>query len=313
MGNIVFLALRLLRLVWARIPEKIREALLGYGLLFPVLLILGAFVFWPLLEDLALSLFHGNLGNLFKEFAGVANYKDLLDDPVFRKAITNTAIYAAVSVPITMMLALSLAVLLNSKIRLQGFFQTSFFLSYITPTIAAVVVWRWIYERDHGLLNYYLGLIGVHGIDWLNSPEFALPAVIIFSIWKYVGYQVVLFLAGLQHIDKQLYEASQVDGASAWARFRDITWPLLAPTTFFVLLVSVIEAFKVFDVVYALFPSRPGGPLRSALTAIVYLFQTAFEGFRLNYAAAAAFVIFVIIFILTIVQRRVFERRIYYE
>ncbi|MFQ5795685.1 MAG: carbohydrate ABC transporter permease [Candidatus Bipolaricaulia bacterium] len=285
----------------------------AYLYLLPAFVILGTFTFYPVYRSFALSLFDWDFINPIKRFIGLGNYRELLQDELFWKSLWNTVYYVLGSVVPTMALALGVAVLLNARIKGRSIFRTSFFIAYITPTVAATLVFRWIYDRDFGLVNYFLGRVGIGPIDWLNSPEFTMPAVILLSIWKYIGFQIVIFLAGLQNIDRQFYDAAKVDGASSWQLFRRITLPLLSPTIFFVLIISSIGAFKVFDEIYVLFPGGRGGPLNSSMTIVVYLFQKAFGEWRMGYASAAAYVLFFIIFILTLIQMKLLQRRVHYQ
>jgi multiple sugar transport system permease protein len=217
-----------------------------------------------------------------------------------------------VSVPVTITLALSLATLLNKGLRLRPFYRLSYFLPYITPVVAISMVWQWIFNWHYGLLNYFLGFFGVNLINWLENPRFALPAVIIMNVWRYVGYQAIILLAGLQGIDRMYYDAAKVDGASGWQVWRHITFPLLTPQIFFVFIIALIGSFKIFEEIFILFSGTPG-PMRSAMTIVYYIFDQGFQRFHFGLAAAASVVLFAIIFALTIFQMTVTQRWVHYE
>lgn len=294
-----------------RDPKFWRTTGLAYLFLLPTLLVLGVFTFYPFVSSFFLSLHEGPLTNPTKVFRGIELYHKLFQDPKFWQAMKNTVYYVAGSVPISMFLALFFAVLLNSNIRFRGFFRTAMFLPYITPVVAAAVVWKWLFHRDFGLFNAWLNFFGLPSQDWINNPALAMPMVILFSIWKYTGFQVVIFLAGLQNISKEYYDAAAIDGANAWQRFWKITLPLLSPVTLFVLIISMIGAFKVFDEIFVIFDGTPG-PLNSAMTVMIFFYQTAFGRFKMGYASAVAYTMFVIIFLFTLFQMWVARRRVHY-
>jgi multiple sugar transport system permease protein len=216
------------------------------------------------------------------------------------------------TVPTTLILALALATLLNQGLRLIPFWRTAYFLPYVTPLVAIALVWQWIYNWRYGLLNYFLSFFGISLIRWLEDPVWAMPAVIIMNVWRYVGYQAIILLAGMQAIDKEYYDAGKVDGAGGVRLFRHITLPLLSPQIFFVFIISLIGSFKVFTEVNVLFSGTPG-PLRSAQTLVYYIYDQGFVRFRMGRAAAAAVVLFGIIFVLTLIQMTVTQRRVHYE
>lgn len=252
----------------------------------------------------------------YKEYVGFANYEQLFRDRFFIKAIYQTALYVGLSVPITLTLALGLASLLNQGLRLRPFYRLSYFLPYVTPVAAIGIVWNWIFDWRKGLLNYLLGISPP--LNWLNNPRLAIPALVIMNVWRFVGYQSVILLAGLQGIDQMYYDAAKVDGASGWRVWRHITLPLLTPQIFFVFIISLIGSFKVYEEVVFLF-SGTSGPLRSAETIVYYIIQRAFQpiggrgasGF--GPASAASVVLFAIIFVFTLFQLLVTQRRVHYE
>ncbi len=290
-----------------------RETGVAYLYLSPALLVLGVFSFWPVIKSLELSLFKWDMISPVKTFVGLKNYSDLLfKDEEFWLGIKNTLYYVLGTVPLGIVIALGLALLLNAKIRLRSFFRVSYFLPHVTSVVAISMVWRWIFHSDYGLMNYILGWFHIRSLPWLSEPALAMPAVIIMSIWRHLGYDVIIFLAGLQSIDKEYYEAAKVDGASGWQMFRYITWPLLSPTTFFITIISTIGAFKVFQEIYVLF-NTGSGPLRSAYTIVFFIYDKAFRDWEMGYASAGAWLLFLLIFALTLIQFRVSRNRIHYS
>lgn len=301
--------------------KEFRESLEAYLYLLPAFLIFGLFTFYPVIKAFQISLYRWPVIGP-KTFVGFGNYLKLIGDREFWMALRNTSLYVAGSVPITLGLAILVAVLLNSRIRGRVVARVAFFIPYITPMVSATAVWLWIYNRDYGLLNYFLellersfGKLGLHvnlgPVDWLNEPAFAIPLLIIIGVWQYVGYQAIILLAGLQNIDRQYYDAAKVDGASAWHLFRHITVPLLTPQIFFLLIISMIGAFQLFTQVFILYMGQPG-PRDSAMTIVFYIYEKAFREYYMGLASAAAYVLFGIIFILTMIQFRLSRRWVFY-
>lgn len=227
------------------------------------------------------------------------------DRNLFIKAMFNTLYYVVLSVPITIALALMIALLLNTNIKLRALFRTAYFVPFVTSVVAVSLVWRWIFDDAYGLLNYFLSFFNVQKIAWLKDERWTIPTVAMVSIWRTVGYAAVIFLAGLQNIDRSYYEAAEVDGANGWQKFLHITWPLLSPTTFFLLIISLINAFKVFTEVYVLYSGLPGPYNNSGLTMVYYVFDRFYVQQRMGIACAAAYVLFAIILVFTLIQFRV--------
>ena len=304
--------LRTINLDRYRSAQFWRDTARAYLYLLPAIVVLGTFTFYPFVKAFWISFYHWRLRN--PVFIGWENYVRIFHDDLFWLSLWHTVYYVLGSVIPTMTLAMFIAVLLNSKIRGRSFFRTAFFLPYITNTVAASMVFLWIYDRDYGLLNYFLHtLFHVRLIDWLNTPQFAMPAVILMGIWRFLGFDVVIFLAGLQSIDKTYYEAAEVDGATGWSRFRHITVPLLSPTTFFVFIISIIGAFKVFQEIFILWSGPSGGPLHAAMTMMIYFYNTSWGEWHLGRGAAVANILFVIIFIITLIQMRLSKRWVFYQ
>lgn len=294
---------------WAALRH--RYDLEGYLFLAPDLIGTLIFSVGPVLAALALGFFAWDILTPAR-FVGLDNYKRLLfDDPVFREVLANTSMYVLGSVPVRTVLALFLAIALNQGIRGVSFFRGAVFLPTITSAVAAAVVWRWIYEPNFGLLNSFLYSIGVtHPPNWLSSPVWAMPALILLGIWQGLGFQMVIFLAGLQQIPKHLYEAASLDGAGRWKSFRHITLPLISPTMFFVVVISIIGSYQVFDQAFIL---TDGGPGYATTTLVYYVYTYAFQFFKMGYAAAIAWFLFMIVFILTLIQFRLQRRWVHYE
>ncbi len=282
----------------------------AYLYLMPVVLILLVFHVFPIFYSLAVSFYEWDLIGQ-PEWVGAGNYSRLLDDPLFYKSLWNTIYYAAVSVPLSIIFSLIIAMLLNNPISWIGIYRTIYFIPVITSINAVAIVWNFIYHPDFGLLNKILDIFSIDPRSWLQDPAWAMPAIIFMSVWKGLGHNVIIFLAGLQNIPRHLYEAARIDGASRWQQFRHITWPLLSPTTFFIFTISVIGSFQVFSQVYMMTPR--GGPLKSTMVVVYYLYRKAFEQFEFGYALAAAFVLFVIIFACTLFNKLYLEKKVHYS
>lgn len=274
--------------------------------------LLGFLVFTlgPLVFSLGLSFFKWDMIRP-AEFVGLRNYTDLFVDPRFLQVLYNTAFYVLLAVPIRTVLALGLATAVNQKIRGTTFYRAAYYLPTVTSLVAVSLVWRWIFNPEYGILNYALKSIGIADPPtWLLSQAWAMPAIIIMTIWHGAGYYMVIFLAGLQGIPETLYEAAKVDGASAWARFQHITLPLLSPATFFVIVMSVIGSFQIFTVSLVM---TDGGPAGSTETIVLYLYRSGFQYFRMGYASAMAWVLCLTIFVFTAAQTYLQKRWVYYE
>lgn len=277
----------------------------AYLFVAPVLLVFGLFRVWPSVQTLYFSFFNVELLRGRLTFIGLANFAGLWSDEIFRGATLNTLIYAAVIVPLAGGLGLVLAVLFNEEFRGRELLKALYFAPMVTSTVAAAVVWWWLYNPQFGLFNVLLRLLHLPTSSWLLSSKMALPSIIIFSVWKTVGYNMVIYLAGLQAIPQEYYEAAKIDGAGAYQRFRRITLPLLAPVTAFILIYNGIFAFQVFDQVYVL---TGGGPANSTNVVVMELYKQAFQRYRFGYAAAEAMVLFLFILGITALQYRLSRR-----
>ncbi len=254
------------------------------------------FIIFPILISFGLSFAEWNLINK-PQLAGFDNYIKLFSDPVFYQVLWNTFYYALITTFFSIILPLMLAVALNSKLKGSGFFKTAYFIPFVTPMIVIGIVWAWIFDPNYGILNWLLG-VG-DNIKWLYDKNFAMPALIIVSVWKNIGYNMVIFLAGLQAIPESLNEASEIDGANGIKRFFLVTLPLLSPTIFFVSIITTISSFQVFDLIYLM---TQGGPENSTTVMVYWLFKEAFEYFNIGKASAIAYILFAIVLGLTYIQ-----------
>ncbi len=277
---------------------KYSDTFWAFVLLLPNLLGFLVFTVFPVVASFVLSFSEWDLLSPMK-FVGADNYVKLVSDETFWKVLWNTFYFSLGTVPVGIALALLLAVALNKKIRGVKLFRAMYFLPVISSTVAVAIVWQWMYNPHFGLLNYILSVFGIEGPLWLTSTTWAMPAVIITSIWKGLGFNMLLFLAGLQGIDAQFYEAAKIDGANSVRQFLHITIPLLSPTTFFVTVMCIISSFQVFDQIHVM---TQGGPARSTSVLVHYLYQNAFQYFKMGYASAIAYVLFVIVFVVTMLQ-----------
>ncbi|MGW7679587.1 carbohydrate ABC transporter permease [Kribbella sp. NPDC054772] len=235
-------------------------------------------------------------------FVGLENFRDLLSDNVFRRAVLNTSIYTFFTVPVAMSIALLIALMLNTKLKGRAIFRTAIFIPQVTATIAVALVWLWIYDPRSGLANAILSFLGLDGPAWLSSTDWAMPAVIVVGIWQGIGLKMLIYLAALQSLPTDLYEAASVDGASKVRQFFSLTVPLLRPATFFVFVTSVIGAFQSFDQVYIL---TDGGPANSTTMMTYEIYKSAFREFRMGYACAQSLVLFALLLVLTLLNRRI--------
>ncbi len=242
------------------------------------------------------------------------NYFDAMKDAsVFYKGLYNTVYYVIFSVPITIMISVALAILLNSNIKFKSFFRTAYFIPYVTSMVAVSLVWQWLLNDNYGLINYFIQMIGLHPVRWLSDERYTIPAIIMVSVWKSVGYDTIIFLAGLQNIDKTYYEAAEIDGANSWQKFLHITWPLLSPTTYFIMIISLIGSFKVFVQIFILFNGTPGPYNNSGMTIVYFIFQQFYSYQKMGYASAGAYILFAIIMVFTIIQIWYSKKRVHYD
>lgn len=286
-----------------------REALWGYLMIAPMVIGLGVFFYLALGASLFVSLSEWDILTPLR-WVGLENYRELLSDTSFRRALWNTTYYTLLSVPLGLLVSLVLALALSTKVRFRNLYRLIFFLPVLTMPVAIGVVWTWIYNPDFGLLSQLLGPLGFPRIRWLTDPATAMPALVLMAVWHGSGYGMIIFLAGLQNIPREFYEAAHIDGASGPQRFRFVTLPLLSPTVFFVAVTSLISAYQVFDIVYAI----TAGEANDTLRTVVYLiYQEGFEFLRMGEATAIAWVLFALILLITTVQLWLQRRWVHYE
>lgn len=242
-------------------------------------------------------------------WVGTQNYVNMARDPLFWKVVVNTFYYTVVSVPVGVVLSLLLALALNQKLRGMTVYRTLYFMPVVSSTVAVALVWDWMFNPQFGLVNFALHIVGIPGPEWLGSTTWAMPALIIVGVWKGLGYNMVIFLAGLQGVPEDLYDAGQIDGANTVQRFLYITVPMISPTTFFVVVLSIIGSFQVFDTTYVM---TQGGPANSTLTLAYWVYQNAFQYFHMGIAATEAYALFAVVLVFTLIQFWLQRRWVYY-
>jgi multiple sugar transport system permease protein len=276
----------------------------------PSLLVIGVFFFLPVLAAFAMSLTDfdlyalASIGNL--RFVGIDNYVELMHTPLFWQALGNTLFFVVAGVPLSIAASLCAALLLNSKLAwFKPLFRTAFFAPVVTSMVAVAVIWRYLYHTRYGFINYALDSIGFTPVDWLGDPRTSMPAIIFFAVWKNFGYNMIIFIAGLQSIPAELYEAAELDGAGTFSLLRHITLPALAPTMFMVSILTMAGYFQLFAEPYVM---TQGGPLQSTVSVLYMMYEQGFKWWNLGTATAVAFVLFVLMFAVTLLQMK-FARR----
>ena len=292
---------------WRRILWS--EHLAGWAFVMPAFILIAIFALIPIGWSLILSLQDNNLLSP-GHYIGLANYKALAKDPAFRSAIGHTLVYTVLFVPISVSGALGLAVALNRKIRGIRFYRLAVFIPLVTSTVATGIVFLWLLDPTFGLVNYILHAIGLPQQQFLQDPNEALYCVVAMTVWSWLGFDVIIYLAALQGIPEELLEASTIDGAGKWTTFRSIVVPLLGPATLFLVVWSTINALQLFDEVYV---TTRGGPLGSTTVIVYYLYEQAFQFFNGGYGAAVAYVLFLAILVVTLIQLLIGRRRVFYS
>lgn len=278
---------------------RLRNALIGWSFILPNFIGFGLLTLVPIVVLFYMSFTNWNVFGK-ADWIGLANFERLIGDGSFRISVVNTLYYSVLHIPLTIVVSLSLALLLNNKLRGVAFFRTAAFFPYITSIVAIAVVWNLLFSPEYGPINEFLRFIGIQNPPgWLTSPEWAMPAVVIVSTWRDMGYYMILFLAGLQTVPRELHEAARVDGANVWQRFVNVTLPCLRPTMFFVTVMLTINSFKIFDLILVM---TEGGPGQSTLVMSQFIYRKGFEESQFGYASAAAVVLFFMCIIVTILQ-----------
>jgi len=307
--------------------SDIRKA---YLYIIPTYIILTIFIILPIFFAFFISFTKWNLLGSMR-YVGIANYQKLFHSEEFWKALINTFYYTFITVPCALIIALILAMLLNTKIKGLAFYRAAYFMPVMTSVVASAFIWQWIFQSQNGILNHFFGFFGMKPLSWLNEPKgiftvifnsigiqipnwmggpsVTLVAISIMSIWKNTGYYMIIFLAGLQNIPKVFYEAAEIDGAGPVKKFFSITLPILSPTTYFVLIMSIIVSFQVFEQVAV---TTQGGPLNASLVLVYFIYQKAFKFLEVGYASSAAYILFAIVLVLTYFQVKIIGRRVHY-
>lgn len=286
--------------------RKMRNNLIAYSFIAPNFIGFAVLTLVPILSAVVLSFANWN-GTTQIQWVGLGNYAKLFGDRIFKQSFLNTIIYSVATVPLTIVASLALAVLLNRKLVARNFFRTVSFFPYVASMVAVAAVWNALFDPNKGMINETLSALGVQNPPrWIADPHWAMVDLILFSVWKMMGYYMIIYLAGLQGINPELYEAASLDGANGWQRFRFVTLPQLSSTTFFVLMMVIIQCFKVYDIVYMI---TQGGPGTATYVLVYDIYQVAFRDLRYGYASAISMVLFVLVLAITIVQFRVEKRR----
>lgn len=292
-----------IRKFWINLSNSQTSA--AWIFVFPALLGMLIFIIIPIFFSFGLSFAKWDLLNPI-QFVGLDNYKEIFTEPLFGKILLNTVVFALATSFFGVIIPLILAAIMNSKIRGTDFFKTAYFLPFITPMIVIGIVWEWLFDPNIGLLNKVLQ---VH-INWLYDPHWAMPALIIVSVWKLIGYNMIIFLSGFSGISNSMFEAAKIDGANPVETFFYVTIPLLSPTIFFVVIITAVSSFQIFDLIYLM---TQGGPLDSTNVLVYAIYKNAFEYFNAGKASAIAYVLFVIILVLTLLQWNMRKKLVYNE
>ena len=290
---------------------KLREVLVAYTCLSPALILATIFMIIPMIMVFYVSFTNWDLVNPVKKLVGLKNYMYIFQDEKFLKSVRNTFYFASIKIPLDLVISLFIAVLLDKNIRMKRFYRVSFFAPVVTPMVAVALIWIWLYDPSFGPFNQVLQFFGLKPLKWLYDPKWAMPSIILFSLWKGLGYDVIIFLAGLQSIPQHLIESALIDGANSRQAFFKITLPLLSPIIYFVVLMGIINSFKIFTQISVMTPN--GGPLYSTGVMVFYIYQQAFENYKMGRASAAAVILFGMVMALTQVQRKLGRKAVEYS
>ncbi len=293
-----------------RLAETTREAVQGWLMVLPACLLLAAFTHWPTVQTIVAGLHTHPVPGHPSEFDPLSNFQDMVDDPVFRQALWNNLVYAAVLIPSTMTLALLMALAVNRRLPGRGFLRLAYFTPTVLPMIAVANIWLYFYTPGYGPIGRALAPFGLGSWNWLGSASTALPAVTVIAVWKQAGFYMIFYLAALQSMPADLAEAAALEGAGRWYYFRRVVWPLLMPTTLFIFVNASIDAFRLIDQIVVL---THGGPDNATLLLLYYIYQVGFQYFDSNYAAALTMVLLGTLGAVTAVQFGVLARRVHYR
>ncbi|MBI9048896.1 MAG: sugar ABC transporter permease [Anaerolineaceae bacterium] len=297
--------------LWQRLLKMVRKYFWGYLFILPSMLIILFFKLIPLVIGFIISFTNWNLLSS-PEFIGLTNYVRLFADPTTQKVFGNTFYYAALSVPLNLVISLGLAIALNQKIKGLAFFRTAYYVPVVAASVAVSAIWVWLLS-DFGMINTFLTNIGLESINFLHDTKYALTSIAIVDVWKNLGFNVVIFLAALQDVPSELRDAAEVDGANEGSIFKNITLPLISPAIFFTAVMGIIGSLQTFDLVYNMSMKHEGGPARATSTVGFYIWQNAFKYSKMGYAAALSFALMAILLVLTIIQWKMRSRWVYGE
>lgn len=285
------------------------EKLRPYAMVAPAILVFSLFFIYPIFYMIYLSLFDWNFISPVKTFVGLQNFIDLFQDEEFLQVLKNSFIYTFLTVTLTIGISLFLALWLNRTGIIYGIVQGAIFSPHIISLVSISLLWSWLMDPEYGLLNWVIGLFGFGKLQWLSHPDTALISLVIVAVWKGVGFNTLVFIAGLQSIPKDIYEAAALDQSKPWTTFYKITLPMLSPTIFFLVIICMINSFQVFETIYIM---TQGGPVNSTNTLVYYIYQYGFQFFKIGYASAAGVILLIILAILTILYFRLLSRRVHY-
>ncbi len=295
----------------SRNPARRADYITAYLMILPLVLGLGVFYIYPIVKVFIDSFYDVGAFNQ-RHFVGFANYVNMVQDPVVWKTLNNTLIYVVIIVPGTLMISLVLACLLNAGIKGKTFFRTVYFLPAITMGAAVAIIWRWMFNADYGVINFFLNAMGFQSVQFITNPRLAIFAICVVGIWINVGYNMIILLAGIQGISKTYYEAAQIDGASGITQFFNITLPLVTPSLFFVLITTLIGTFQTFDIIYMMV-NKEGLAMEATQSMVVYFYKNAFEFSKKGYASAIAVFLFFIIMLVTAGQMKLQKKWVNYD
>jgi multiple sugar transport system permease protein len=296
------------RHVAAQKAKRWRTDLSGILFVLPFLIIYAIFLIWPVILGLGISFSNWTIGIGALQFLGLANYAELFSDPAFWSSLGTTILFTIISTPLLVIIALGLALLVNRAIPAQGLFRTIFFAPFILPASVVALIWNWLYQPGFGLINAALTAVGLKEVGWLSNPQVALLSVVILTVWWTVGFNFILYLAGMQQIPQELQEAARIDGAGVWARIRWVTLPLLSRFTSLIIILQVIASLQLFTQAYLLF-NGGDGPNFSTRSVIQYIYDSGFTSFRIGFASAMTYIFFILILVVSLVQFSLLTRQ----
>lgn len=293
-------------------PLKKRQELWAYTFLaVPIIFFLWIRIY-PVFSSFHISLLKWDIFSSEKPFVGLENFRRMLTDKTFGKAMVNTFKYIIICMPISLSLSLMIALMMNGIKKFVGFFRTLYFIPYVTSVVAVAAVWKWMFMKSGGLINDILTTVGLSAQPFMNSTTQSLPVIAANIIWQGLGFQIIIFMAGLKQIPRTFYEAAEIDGANVWQTFRSITFPLLNSTIVYLSVMAGIQTLQVFTQIFAISPGGSGGPLNSTLSMVLYIYQKAFKSFDMGYASAMTVVLFVIIMTISLIQMKLVTKKVVY-